>query len=154
MSDQANLLRMLEPSVRPTGAPAPHVQPRTPVERGAFADLLTQVRRADEAAELARPLKFSAHAQQRLEQAGLALSAQQKAALSQAADRAEAKGAKDALMLMDSVGMIVNVPSRTVVTVFDDGRLKDGVVTNIDSAVIVREQGQAPTGDAEHRLRL
>ncbi|MEX2672235.1 MAG: TIGR02530 family flagellar biosynthesis protein [Phycisphaeraceae bacterium] len=157
MSDQANLLRLLEPSVRPSGSPAPNVQPRQPLDRSAFSDLLQQAR----ANPTHEPLKLSAHAQQRLEQRGISLSDQQMNALAQAADRAGAKGANDALMLMDDVGMIVNVPNRTVLTVLDEARMNDGVVTQIDSAVIVRGSEEKTAtdhatgpGGSSHRLQL
>ena len=41
-------------------------------------------------------------------------------------------------MLMDDLGLIVNVPSRTVVTAMNAGGMEHGVITNIDSTVIIR----------------
>jgi flagellar operon protein len=58
--------------------------------------------------------------------------------LSQAIDQAAARGARDSLMLMDDLGLIVNVPSRTVVTAMNAGGMEHGVITNIDSTVIIR----------------
>jgi hypothetical protein len=37
--------------------------------------------------------------------------------------------------------MVVNIPSRTVVTAFDQEQLRENVVTNIDSAVFVEAGG-------------
>jgi len=121
---------MLEPSVRPAGMPGRTAQPASPVERQSFEQMLRSAQRG-------QPLVFSAHAQQRLDEAGLAFDAAQMQALAEATARAEAKGGRDTLMLMEGQGLIVNVPNRTVVTVLDEGRMADGVVTQIDSAVWV-----------------
>jgi flagellar operon protein len=53
-----------------------------------------------------------------------------------AVQRAASKGARDALVLMDDLAMVVSVTNRTVVTVVDKDNLKQNVFTNIDSAVI------------------
>lgn len=153
MSEQSQLLRMLEPAVRPGGSPAPSVKPKPSVDGASFDDLLGQVRQGGAATGAERPLKLSAHAQQRLEQRGVSLDAGQMQAMAQAAEKAEAKGAKDTLMLMDGMGMIVNVPNRTVLTVLDEGRMRDGVVTQIDSAVSVNAPTE-PTEAQPHRLQL
>ena len=52
-------------------------------------------------------------------------------------DRAAAKGARESLVLMDDVALVVSVKNRTVITAVDKSQLKDNVFTNIDSAVIV-----------------
>jgi flagellar operon protein len=52
--------------------------------------------------------------------------------------KAEAKGARESLMVMGDTAFIVNIPNRTVITAVNSGQLKDNVFTNIDSAVIVR----------------
>lgn len=141
MSHETQMLRMLEPSVRPAGSPAPATVPQRPVEQKNFKELLESAARGLEGAE-APPLKFSAHARQRLEQRGMELSEGQLKALAGAVSKAEAQGAKDSLMLMDRLGLIVNVPSRTVVTVMTEERMRTGVVTQIDSAVIVPTMGE------------
>ena len=82
-------------------------------------------------------LKLSAHARQRLEQRNINLSDADMARLNKAANLAASKGSRDSLMLMDGLGMIVNIPNRTVVTAVVTSELRDQVFTNIDSAVIV-----------------
>jgi flagellar operon protein len=52
-------------------------------------------------------------------------------------DRAAAKGARESLVMMDDVALVVSVKNRTVITAVDRAHLKDNVFTNIDSAVIV-----------------
>lgn len=82
-------------------------------------------------------LKFSHHAEQRLEQRGIVLNSDQLDRIATAVDQAAAKGARDSLVLFRDVAMIVNVPNRTVVTAMDGSSMKEHVFTQIDSAVVV-----------------
>lgn len=81
-------------------------------------------------------LRFSAHAQTRLSSRSIALSEAQMGRLTGAVQRAQTKGAKDALVLLDDLALVVSVKNKTVVTVVDKDNLKQNVFTNIDSAVI------------------
>lgn len=83
-------------------------------------------------------LKFSHHAQARLEQRGIRLEDSQLEKLEGAIEQAAAKGAKDSLLLMNDMAFIVNVKSRTVVTALDHASMENNVFTQIDSAVVVR----------------
>jgi len=83
-------------------------------------------------------VKLSAHAEERLRSRGIALSAEQAESLRGAVDRAAAKGAGTSLVLMDGLALIVSVPKRVVITAVDEAGAKEGVFTNIDSAVIAR----------------
>jgi len=82
-------------------------------------------------------VRISHHAEVRLKERGIQLQPEQLAKLGSAIDRASAKGAKDALMLMNGTALIVNVPKRTVVTALDGNSMKEHVFTQIDSAVII-----------------
>lgn len=82
-------------------------------------------------------LKFSHHAEVRMKQRGITLKPDVLTKIGTAIDDAAAKGAKDSLILYRDIAMIVNVPSRTVVTAMDGNSLKGNVFTQIDSAVIV-----------------
>lgn len=82
------------------------------------------------------PLKFSAHAQTRLQSRNIPFGPEEVARLESAVGRAQAKGARESLVLMDSVALVVSVKNRTVITAVDAASLKDNVFTNIDSAVI------------------
>ena len=84
-------------------------------------------------------IKFSAHALKRLESRDISLSNQDMALLKDAVNRAEAKGAKESLILMDQMALVVSIKNRTVITAVDNGSLKENVFTNIDSAVIVKQ---------------
>ena len=83
-------------------------------------------------------LKFSHHAEVRLQQRGIRLHADQLAKLESAIDQAAAKGARDSLLLMNGLAFIVSVPNRTVVTAMDGASMRNNVFTQIDSAVIVQ----------------
>ncbi len=84
-------------------------------------------------------IKFSAHALKRLESRQIALGSQEMALLKEAVNKAEAKGAKESLILMDRLALVVSVKNRTVITAVDESSLKDNVFTNIDSAVIAKQ---------------
>lgn len=82
-------------------------------------------------------LKFSHHAEQRLQQRGIELLPDQLERIASAVNQAAAKGAKDSLVLFQDIAMIVNVPNRTVVTAMDGNSMKEHIFTQIDSAVVV-----------------
>ncbi len=85
----------------------------------------------------ANQLKFSHHAEVRMQQRGITLRPEQLGQIASAIEQAEAKGAKDSLILYRDIAMIVNVPSRTVVTAMDGKSLAGNVFTQIDSAVVI-----------------
>jgi flagellar operon protein len=84
------------------------------------------------------PLKFSAHAMQRLESRNIKLTPDDVARMNAMADKAAAKGAKQSLFLMHDVAMVVSIKNRTVITAVDHDSMKDNVFTNIDSAAIIK----------------
>jgi flagellar operon protein len=84
-------------------------------------------------------VKFSAHALKRLESREITLNKDEIALLKEAVNRAEAKGAKESLILMDRMALVVSIKNRTVITAVDNGSLKENVFTNIDSAVIMKQ---------------
>lgn len=84
-------------------------------------------------------IKFSAHALKRLESRDITLNNNDMALLQDAVNRAEAKGAKESLILMDQMALVVSIKNRTVITAVDNASLKENVFTNIDSAVIVKQ---------------
>lgn len=82
-------------------------------------------------------LKFSNHAIDRMQARGIRFSPEDLVKFESAMGKAEAKGAKNTLLLSDAAAMIVNVKDKTVVTVMDKANLKENVFTNIDSTVMV-----------------
>jgi len=83
-------------------------------------------------------LKFSHHAEIRMAQRGISLPQESLNQISEAVDSAAQKGAKDSLIVYRDIAMIVNVPTRTVVTALDGGQLQSNVFTQIDSAIILK----------------
>ena len=83
------------------------------------------------------PLKFSAHAAQRLQDRKIALDAPTMVKVNNAIDKAAAKGVDDTLILTKDAALIVSVKNRTVITAMDRASLAGNVFTNIDGAVII-----------------
>ncbi|RJE86756.1 flagellar biosynthesis protein [Paenibacillus sp. 1011MAR3C5] len=82
-------------------------------------------------------LKFSHHAEMRMEQRGIQLQPESLTQIMRAVDDAASKGAKDSLIVFKDIAMIVNVPTRTVVTAMDGKQMQSNVFTQIDSAIIL-----------------
>jgi len=82
-----------------------------------------------------RDVKISKHAAMRLEARNIRMDAQMLEKLRTAVDRAQAKGVRDSLGVMEDVALVVNVPNRTVITAVKQSELKDNIFTNIDGAV-------------------
>jgi flagellar operon protein len=80
-------------------------------------------------------LKFSKHAEMRLQARNINLTDAQKEKISKAVQKAEEKGVKDSLVLIDDIAFVVNVRNRTVITAVNSNELKENVFTNIDGAV-------------------
>jgi flagellar operon protein len=81
-------------------------------------------------------LRFSKHAQDRLESRNMQLNENDKAQLEKAVQLAEQKGSQDSLVFLKDMAFIVNVKNRTVVTAIDREHLRQNVFTNIDSAIV------------------
>ncbi|HSV32226.1 MAG TPA: TIGR02530 family flagellar biosynthesis protein [Atribacteraceae bacterium] len=80
---------------------------------------------------------FSSHARKRLEQRGISMNPAILEGLHQGMRCLEEKGGRDALLMMQDLAFVVNVPRRTVVTCIDSESRRGNVFTNIDSVVIV-----------------
>ncbi|MBV8637074.1 MAG: hypothetical protein JO322_03255 [Candidatus Eremiobacteraeota bacterium] len=83
------------------------------------------------------PLKFSAHAMQRLQSRNISLTSDDVTRMNAMADKAAAKGAKNSLFIVRDVAMVVSIKNRTVITAVDSDSMKENVFTNIDSAAII-----------------
>ena len=81
-------------------------------------------------------LRFSKHALARLERRQINMSPGDLARLDSAVERARAKGARESLVLLDDLALVVSVRNQTVITATDALSRKDNVFTNIDSAMI------------------
>lgn len=80
----------------------------------------------------ATKLHFSKHANQRLEMRNISLSANQMERLNEGVLKAESKGIKDGLVILDNLALLISISNKTVITAADDAK----VFTNIDGAVI------------------
>jgi flagellar operon protein len=94
-----------------------------------FSDILKQ--------ELEGGVKFSKHAQTRLESRNIVLDSSDMSRLNDAVNKAANKGVQDSLVLMDKMAFIVSVPDKTVVTAMPVDETGENVFTNIDGAVII-----------------
>lgn len=119
-------------------------QPILPVQKPVQAPSTSSAKAADNQTSfnqvLAQELsgvKFSQHAIQRLSSRNIQLDRGDLAKISGAVDKAAQKGARDSLILMDNLALVVSVKNRTVITAMDGANIRDNVFTNIDSAVIV-----------------
>lgn len=96
---------------------------------GAFKQILEQ--------QVGRELKFSQHAKQRLQTRNIQLGEAEMSQIQQAVQRAREKGARESLVLMGDLALVVSVKNSTVITAVDGDNLRENVFTNIDSAVII-----------------
>jgi flagellar operon protein len=82
-------------------------------------------------------VEFSKHLMERINRRKLKIGPEETQKLNQAIEKAEAKGSKDSLVLLNDLAFIVSVKNRTVVTAMDKNKMNEGVFTNIDSAIIM-----------------
>lgn len=80
---------------------------------------------------------FSKHAQMRMQERDISLSETDINKLNDAVQRADDKGIKDMLVLMNQNAFIVNVPNQTVVTAMKDQDMQGNIFTNINGTVII-----------------
>jgi len=80
-------------------------------------------------------IKFSHHAVKRLEERQIKLSDEDLTKINEAVEKAEQKGSRDSLVMMNSTAFIVNIPNRTIVTALPIESSNENVFTNIDSVV-------------------
>lgn len=117
------------------GIDRPDPRPRGPskpdLSTSSFAALLEQATAQD-----ALP-KLSAHAAERIEQRSISLTDAEHAALGDAINHLDAKGARDALLLRADAAFVVSVPNRTVVTAMAQDEMTDRAFTGIDSAMLL-----------------
>lgn len=102
--DARQLLRRLDPAVRP-GSVGHDRSGRAPIESRGFDELLSLV--ADGSVSSGRAVRVEPQFEE-------PLTDEQLEALASAADRAERAGAERAVVLLESRGLLLDVPERTV----------------------------------------
>ncbi|HMQ52402.1 MAG TPA: TIGR02530 family flagellar biosynthesis protein [Anaerolineae bacterium] len=102
----------------------------TPAPDQSFEDALQ--------AQLGRPpaVRFSAHAQRRISSRNIEFGREETMRLEEAVEKAAGKGARESLILMDDLALVVSIKNKTVITAVDADSRKDNVFTNIDSVVL------------------
>lgn len=96
-----------------------------------FQEILNKTQAATESVGL----KFSKHANERLASRNIDLSEGQLERLETGTRKAQEKGIRESLVMVDNIAFIVNVKNNTVVTAVNDS--EDKIFTNIDGAVIM-----------------
>lgn len=80
-------------------------------------------------------VKFSKHAEMRMQARNIDLTQSQKDKINNAVSLAQQKGVKDSLVILENMAFVVNVNSKTVITAVNNSELKENVFTNIDGAI-------------------
>jgi flagellar operon protein len=96
-----------------------------PVQGPSFTETLENV----------QGVRFSNHAKKRLESRAINLNSENVVRLSDAIDKAEKRGGRSSLVMVDDLAFIVNVHDRMVITALDAQQRGEGVFTQIDSVV-------------------
>ena len=120
MNGVSNTLRILDARPEPNrDAPV--------ITQNSFKDVLSNT--------LDKQVQFSKHANMRLSARNINLTGDQMARVGDGILKANEKGIRDSLVLVDNLALVVNVGSRTVITAMN--RDNQNVFSNIDGAVIV-----------------
>ena len=110
-----------------------------PLEKKQFQGNFNKV--FEDALHKQEPVQFSKHAHMRLNDRKISLTGDQLSRVEAGLSKANAKGIRDSLVLVDDVALVVNVKSKTVITAMSAGNStvqgQDNVFSNIDGAVIV-----------------
>lgn len=111
---------------------------REKTDRLSFQEILQQksLESRTETADAAGSLRFSKHALGRLSDRNIELNTEQLERLNDGARKAQQKGIRDSLVIVDKLAFIVNVPNQTVVTAMDSTATDENIFTNINGAVI------------------
>lgn len=130
MSELENSLRLRTLSVFPIQQTGKNktVVPHTETQTASFDALFLEEK---------RKVSFSEHAKARIQARRIDLSEKDLYRLGETVDKMAAKGAKESLILLNEVALIVSVKNRTVITAMDGESAKESIFTNIDSAAIL-----------------
>jgi len=127
MQDYTKIYEKINPGISPSRAGANHE--KRDYGQG-FNKILQQKLKENE-------LKISHHAQMRMDTRNISLTKQQMEKLNNAVDKANQKGVRESLILMDELAFVVRIKNRTVITVLDGASVKANIFTNIDGAIVL-----------------
>jgi len=107
------------------------VEKKQTIENSKFNELLKK--------ELDRQKGFviSNHAAERLKDRNIVLHENDMKKINEAIDKAQDKGAREALILYKDIALVTSIRNRTVITALDKNNNEGAVVTNIDSVVLL-----------------
>ncbi len=138
------LLKRLEPPIRPAYAGVAALMPKTPLESQSFSELLGLV--SDGSVRSDRPVTIDL-------QDGEELDDEQLERLAAAADLAESSGAERALMLIDGRGLVLEVGLRRVTSELSPN--EPDPVIGLDAAVyVVSDHDQSNFKDSGSAIRF
>ncbi len=100
------------------------------VNGASFNDVLSRIKNNDS-------IKFSKHAMDRLNSRNISLTEDEIGRINDGVSKAQSKGVREALIMMDNKVFVASVQNKTIITAVAGEQLKDNVFTNIDGAVIV-----------------
>ena len=106
---------------------------RKPVQSSddSFRCLLKQEAQED------KNVRFSKHAQKRLEERKISLDGDEYLKLKEGINKLKEKGGRDSLIVTNEAAYIVDVDNEMVVTAFDKEDMSENVVTKIDSTLFI-----------------
>lgn len=82
-------------------------------------------------------LKISKHANERIIERQISISAEQWQHITEKVDVAQKKGVQQPLVLMDQAALIINAKNRTVITAMNRMEAKEQIFTNIDGTIVL-----------------
>lgn len=84
-----------------------------------------------------KEIKFSKHAKARMDKREIEINKAEMVKLEEAIDKADKKGVKEALIIMNNQAFIASVENKTIITAVSNDKLSENVFTNIDGAIII-----------------
>lgn len=139
MVPNADILKRLEPAVRPVEGDVPRRSGS--IEQRSFRELIAESQSNGPVS--AATLKLAD---------GIEATPDQRAALAKAANRAIAAGVERVMVLMDGRALVVDVPERRAEAELDLGSMGDDLAVTPVQGVVVASTGMTGETDANQRL--
>lgn len=85
-------------------------------------------------------VRFSRHARSRLDELEMSVSESQYRSLEEGVERLNERGAREALVIMGELALVVGVPRRVVITVTPLANAMGTIFTDIDSTLLLEDR--------------
>ena len=115
------------------GVPVQQTAAAVPIAAASELAFAEQLRRQ---LEDATGMRVSNHMEKRLQSRQIELTPDDVQRLATAVEKAEDRGSRESVVLMDDLAFVVSLRNKTLVTAVDAASRKENVFTNIDSVVI------------------